>query len=206
MSEQPSCCRWCAGFLFSLGLTSLFMWLSLRPSKPTYSIESFYIPVLNKTANDTRNTTISFDLRLKNENKDKGIYYDALDITLYYGHNLSSPIGNVSISGFYQGHKKKAHRVETVQTVGVPWETAKQEVSNGTTIFRVDLATAVRYKIMAWKTGRHKMKLGVNVTVNDQGLKTAKKGVELSCASVHVNDCTTRVSVALLVLILLFLI
>uniref|UniRef100_A0A5B6YRC5 Late embryogenesis abundant protein LEA-2 subgroup domain-containing protein n=1 Tax=Davidia involucrata TaxID=16924 RepID=A0A5B6YRC5_DAVIN len=172
------CCRCCFSFILTSGLTALFMWLSLRTSNPVCSIQDFYVPALDKTANSTTNTTISFDLKLDNENKDKGIYYDALNLTLYYGPNQShpNPIGNATFIAFYQGHKKNTHRKKSVETYGVvPWEAA----SNGTAVFRVDLATAVRFKIIAWKTKKHKLVVGAQVEVNSFGKKVMKKGIRL---------------------------
>ncbi|KAL5730940.1 hypothetical protein ACHQM5_003716 [Ranunculus cassubicifolius] len=206
MGDDAGCCRCCTGLIFSTGLTALFLWLSLRPSKPTLSIESFYIPALNKTLNSPRNTTIFFDLKLNNkDNKDKGVHYDVLNLTFYYGHNLSFPVANLTIDGFYQGFKKKTHRKMSVQPVGVPWEVARREVENGTTVFRVDLKTKVRYKIIFWRTKRHRIMVGNNVTVNGNGelVKRKEKGVKLSCAHVHVNYFTRVVGIvgfALLVL------
>ncbi|KAI3977240.1 hypothetical protein MKX01_035970 [Papaver californicum] len=195
--EQPSCCKCCTGFIFSSGLTALLLWLTLRPSSPKYSIESFYVPILNKTSNynitSSQPTTISFDLRLKNENRNKGIYYDALHLTFFYYFPENSSflqIGDTTIPEFYQGHLKTAHRVESIQSYGVSWEDVKAKVSNGSTssaMFRVDLDTRVRYKIMLSRTKRHMMRLGVNITVNDEGAKSVEKGFRFSSASSHFN-------------------
>ncbi|XP_077242180.1 protein NDR1-like [Tasmannia lanceolata] len=190
MSLCGGCCRWCIAFNFSLGLTALFLWLSLRPSEPTLSIENFYVPALNKTAsvNQTptippQNTTIAFDLKLKNNNKQEGVYYDALNITIYYGQNRTS-IGNVSIPGFYQGFQKTAHRnEEAVKADGESfWRVVLKDSGP---VFRVGLETKVRYKIYYQKTKRHGLKLGGEVRVDEQGRKEEKKGVKLgSCAHV----------------------
>ncbi|KAF5195290.1 Ndr1-like, partial [Thalictrum thalictroides] len=185
---EGGCCRCCTGFIFTLGLTALFLWLSLRPDKPTLSIEEFYIPALNKTLNDTSNTTISFDFKLRNNNKDKGVYYDDLNLTFYYTHNLGLPVANFTIPGFRQGFKKSAHRIQTVPTVGLPWDEARREVSNGTgAVFRVDLKTRVRYRIIGVKTKRHTIKIGANLTVKDMGalVKHKDKGVKLSYAPIQ---------------------
>ncbi|KAF6136228.1 hypothetical protein GIB67_001637 [Kingdonia uniflora] len=85
----------------------------------------------------------------------------------------------MSIQGFYQGYKKTAHK----RALSVDWKTAKEVVLNETVVvFRVDLVTAVRYKVVFWKSGHHKMSVGGNVSVDDQGNQSTKKGVKLSCA------------------------
>lgn len=177
-SGAGGCCRCCSSFILTLGFTALFMWLSLRASIPVCSIQDIYVPPLNKSENST-DYKIYFDLKLDNENNDKGIYYDALNLTFYYRPNLTTPIGNMTLPGFYQGHKKKARRKESVDVYGVPWTAARKAVSNGSAVFRVDLATAVRFKVMVWKTKRDKLVVGADVEVNDLGKKVKKKGVRL---------------------------
>ncbi|MCL7030850.1 hypothetical protein MKW94_015452 [Papaver nudicaule] len=151
----------------------------------------FQVPALNKTSNGTFNTidpTITFDLRLKNENRNEGVFYDAVSVTLYYYHaNIStfSPIGNISTPAFYQGFHKKAHRVESIKSYGVPWNIARMEVLNGsTTTFRVDVDTRIRYRYMLFffwsiKGQKYTVEVRGNVTVNDQGVKSVKKGLRL---------------------------
>lgn len=173
------CCRCCTSFILTLGFTALFMWLSLRTSKPVCSIQDIYVPPLNISANSTY-YQIYFHLKLDNENKDKGIYYDPLNLTFYYPPNLTTPIGNMTFPGFYQGHKKSTRRKHWVEVHGVPWAAAIKAVSNGSAVFRVDLATAVRFKVMVWKTKRHKLVVGADVEVNNLGQKVKKKGVRLT--------------------------
>ncbi|WOH04223.1 hypothetical protein DCAR_0623632 [Daucus carota subsp. sativus] len=165
-----SCCNFCCTFLFTSGLTALFLWLSLRASNPTCSIQQFDVHALNKTANATSNHTIYFDLKLDNKNKDKGIYYDALNLTFYYGTNKSQRIGNFTIKGFYQGHHKNTHRENNVTF---------DAVSVSGSVFRVDLETKVRFKIMGFKTKRHRIAVWAQVEVNDNGQKKKKKGIKL---------------------------
>ncbi|XP_042489806.1 protein NDR1-like [Macadamia integrifolia] len=187
MSESPSCCQCCTSFIFTLGLTSLFMWLSLRPSSPSFYIQNFYAPALNNTTNTTGatiNTTISIDFKIKNTNKDKRVYYDALNITLYYPQNQSIPVGNTSVPEFQQGHHKTASKPVTVQPVEISWEDAVKNVSsNGTVRFTVYLATSVRYKIIWWITRRHRMKVHVDVNVDKQGKQIEEKHIKLKSAA-----------------------
>lgn len=205
--EKPTCCRCCTGFIFSSGLTALLLWLTLKPSSPKYSIESFYVPVLDKNSasqSTVNSTTISFDLRLKNENRNKGINYDALDLTFFYyfpGNSSFLQIGDITIPEFYQGHLKTAHRLESIQSYGVSWKDVKTNGSS-TKMFRVDLDTRVRYKIMLSRTKRHRMRLGVNVTVNDEGAKSVDRGLRFSSAASHFNGLTTLVRNFLALLIL----
>ncbi|XP_027062661.2 protein NDR1 [Coffea arabica] len=208
-SSAGGCCRCCCSFILTSGLTALFMWLSLRGSKPSCSIEDFYVPSLNATDNSTTtrsNHTLYFDLRLKNEMKDKGVGYDDLNLTFFYVQNGSLGIANYTVPSFYQGHDKKARRKELVQTYGVPWEAAYRAVSNGSTVtFRVGLTTRVRYKILFWYTKRHGLKVGANVDVNNSGKKVNKKGIRLKSGAPESVRCPGLVviSIALYFLVLL---
>ncbi|XP_026437215.1 protein NDR1-like [Papaver somniferum] len=203
------CCG--IGVIVVVGLFVLFSWLiTAQIHSPKCSIEKFYVPALDKAYSSnknaaTSNTTISFDLRFKNQNGvGSGVYYDALNISLYYYEKSNSggdlkrlPIGNVSIPGFYQA--KVDHRLETVQTFGVPWEEARVALSNrSTTMFRLDLASSIRLKIpirYVMTTDREKLNLGVNVSVNDQGMKTVPGSLRLTSASSHINPCSILVLV-----------
>lgn len=166
MSGCGGLCRWCLGFLFSLGLAALFLWLTLRPSAP-----SLFINDLSRSSN----TTFSFLLRLKNENKDKGVYYDNITLSFFFPANSSRPLGpDVTIPAFYQGHGKKANKQDSLRADqgSLP--------PNGTAAeFAVRLETRVRYKIWGFKTVRHGLKLHGEVSVDEQGKKVGKKGVEL---------------------------
>ncbi|XVE80299.1 hypothetical protein DITRI_Ditri14bG0128800 [Diplodiscus trichospermus] len=176
--SDGKCCRCCCNFIFSLGLTALFLWLSLRTSNPKVSIQTFYLASLNKTLNHTTDPTLNITLKLANPNKDKGIRYDTLNLTVYDSPNRSHVVSNFTMWGFYQGHKKKA----TKQGNGTANTTvASQAVyTNGTGTFRVDMATTVKFKIMFWYTKRHKIKVGADVTVNASGVNLdQRKGIKL---------------------------
>ncbi|PRQ31640.1 putative Late embryogenesis abundant protein, LEA-14 [Rosa chinensis] len=181
-SSGGGCCQCCFSFIFTVGLTALFMWLSLRTSKPSCSIQYFYLPALNKTLNDTGNRTLYVSLSLKNGNKDKGIYYDNVNLNFSLP-NTSKPVGNASIPKFYQGHKKRALKKVDLGSDKLNWTAVSGSVyPNGSTYFRVDLETKVRFKIIFWRTKRHKLKVGADVEVNASGTKVNKKDVKLSAA------------------------
>ncbi|CAI9260352.1 unnamed protein product [Lactuca saligna] len=175
------CCRCCFSFILTLGLTSLFLWLSLRTSNPVCSIQDVYIPALNKTRNSTSDQSIYLDLKLDNENKDKG---------------------------FYQGHQKKTRRKNWTDTQGVPWDAAVNITGGRPPVFRVDLATAVRFKILFWKTKRHRLILGADFEVSDRGQKVQKKGTRLKSGAPELfsgNSCIASSLVVFCTLVLVFI-
>ncbi|KAJ0548077.1 putative protein NDR1 [Helianthus annuus] len=209
-----SCFRCCFSFTLTLGLTSLFMWLSLRTSNPILSIQDIYIPALNKTLNSTTYQKIYIDLKFDNTNKDKGIYYHPINVTLHYYINdstsISSPkiqISNYTIRGFYQGHNKKARRKDWVDTYGVPWEAAVETVDGGgLAVFRVDLTTVIRFKILVWKTKKHRLVVGTDFEVNGVGKKERKKGTRLRSGAPELGSGQIPVGLGLVVFSVLLLV
>ena len=174
-SGGGGCCRCCCSFIFTSGLTALFLWLSLRTTSPACALSKFYIP-LNQTKNLT---TLEFELRLKNTNKDKGVYYDPINVTFFDSPDRSHSIGSSTITKFYQGHKKRATKNGTIPNIDRD-EVSREAQGNGSkVIFWVDLATSVRYKILMFKTKRDKIKVGVNIEVNGTAIKVSRKDLKL---------------------------
>ncbi|CAN8258639.1 unnamed protein product [Cochlearia groenlandica] len=166
---SKTCCSCCFSFIFTAGLTSLFLWLSLRADKPKCTVEEFYVPALNKTSlNSKDNTTLTFMVRFANPNKDQGIYYDDVHLSLT---NNNTFVANYTVPRFYQGHKKKAKKYGFARSLN------NMTVLNA--VFRVDLETRVRFKILFWKTKRHRIEVGADVEVNEVGVKAYKKGIKL---------------------------
>ncbi|KAL5717789.1 hypothetical protein ACHQM5_010754 [Ranunculus cassubicifolius] len=135
------------GILFLICIISLFIPISYID--PVFSIEKFNVPALDTATNKTQNiTTISFEIQLQNLNQPIGVYYDILDITLYYEQITSIPVAHVSSPGLYQDSANLLVK-ETVNTTGIPWETARREVSNGTISFYLSLKTSLITRV-AW--------------------------------------------------------
>ncbi|KAF9666935.1 hypothetical protein SADUNF_Sadunf16G0280400 [Salix dunnii] len=127
-------------------------------------------------------TTLEFELRLKNTNKDKGVYYDPINVTFFDSSNRSHSIGNFVVPKFYQGHKKNARKNFTISDINrelVIQAIQAIPVNRSTAFFRVDLATSVRYKILMFKTKRDKIKVGVNIEVNGTVAKVNRKDLKL---------------------------
>jgi len=153
------------------------MWLSLRTSSPDCLLSKFYLP-LNQTSNSSNLTPLEFELRLKNTNKDKGVYYDPINVTFYTPYR-SHVIGNFTITKFYQGHKKSARKNGNISIIDRDVVSQAAPANGSTALFRVDLVTSVRYKILMFKTKRHKIRVGANVEVNGTITKVNHKDIKL---------------------------
>ncbi|TKY48978.1 NDR1 protein [Spatholobus suberectus] len=175
-AASDSCCGRCFTFVVTIGLTALFLWLSLRVDEPRCYLESIYVPALNKSLNSGPNNTLFFVLRLVNNNKDKGIKYD--DVSVSFGvfvvANATRALGNATVPRFYQGHEKKAHKGGSLLAAG-----NVTAAVDGRVVYRVDFATEVKYKILFWYTKRDRLWGGANVEINDSGTKAYRKPVRL---------------------------
>ncbi|XP_022717939.1 protein NDR1-like [Durio zibethinus] len=192
----------CCTSILTLGLAALSIWLYLRTSNPKCSIQTLYLPSLDRTLNLTTDPTLNLTLRLDNPNQAKGIKYDPLIVTVYDFPNKSSVIGNILMPGFYQGHKKKATKPGqgTANTT-----VALRAVSeNGTGVFWVDMATSVKFKIMFWYTKKHKIRVGGDVVVNASGVKVDHKVIRLKSMAPKMGSFCVVVVVEALVNFLVF--
>ncbi|KAI3459774.1 hypothetical protein Pfo_016437 [Paulownia fortunei] len=155
--------------------------------EPSCSIQNFYVPALNKFINSTigisnTDTLLFFDLELRNAMDNKGVHYDAVNLTFSYGTNTSMAIGTYSVPGFYQGKGKKAQRRDVAMVTGsVPWvEAAMRALSSGSTPdFRVGLVTKVKFNNYLWYSKKKRIVVGGMVEVDDSGRKVEKKHVKL---------------------------
>uniref|UniRef100_M1CEM5 NDR1 n=1 Tax=Solanum tuberosum TaxID=4113 RepID=M1CEM5_SOLTU len=103
--------------------------------------------------------------------KDKGVRYDKIILSFYYGTNTSIPLGNSTINGFYQGHDKKAKKKGKLEIQKMAWDAALKNVTNTSkVVFRVDVATRVSYKIIFWFGKKH------NFTVENKTLEVDSTG------------------------------
>lgn len=177
----------CYGGVFSITLNAavfLCLLLHLATALPEITLEDFTVfalkqntgIALKESTNSTQyNNTIHFDLKLRNLDKES-MDYDALNLTFYYKTNLSSfPIGNATFRAFYQRRYGSDHRVGNIEVRGVKWENVTAAV-----IFRVELATGVRYQVNTFfKSRRVRFVIGADLRINDEG-SLVNKGVELT--------------------------
>ncbi|KAK8542686.1 hypothetical protein V6N13_136757 [Hibiscus sabdariffa] len=170
--EGCGCCS-CIG----LGISALFLWLWIHTSNPKCSIQTLSLPSLSRPSNLTTDPTLSLTLRLVNPNQLKGIRYDPLNVTVYDFPNKSDVIGNILMPGFYQGYRKKASKLgQGTANTTVAFRAVSE---NGTGYFRVDMATAVKFKTIYGYSKRHRIRVGADVVVNASGVKVDPKGIRL---------------------------
>uniref|UniRef100_A0A166FAF5 Late embryogenesis abundant protein LEA-2 subgroup domain-containing protein n=2 Tax=Daucus carota subsp. sativus TaxID=79200 RepID=A0A166FAF5_DAUCS len=160
-----------------------------------YSIQDFYIAGAEGTSGSNFNQSIIyFKLDIVNPGKSMGVYYDNINLTFSYYATEDDlvPLANYAIQGFRQGVDKKTDRKDFVVTTrGMAW----QEISNNVpvlsllpsvssdVVFRVDLATAVRFRefMTGTKSKRLETMAWCEVEVDQMtGKKSSDKAIKLN--------------------------
>ncbi|KAK1438720.1 hypothetical protein QVD17_04530 [Tagetes erecta] len=177
--------------------------LYVNPKNPEFSVEQFYVSAFNKTASNATSSTISFDIKLRNQNAAIGLYYDDyVNVTFSFIPRETNDkiIWKYSVPKFYQGNAQSRRLIDVIKPIGAP----DTPVFNQTVVaahssvlplgamdtglesllyFRVDFVTKVRFKLI----GKHHAKefgLSANVPIGaTTGEKFEKRGVQAGAAS-----------------------
>ena len=140
------------GIVFLI-LAPPWIWITLSledQSDTDFSIEDYYIAAVKSNDGSNLNQSIIyFKLNLENDGEATGVYYDNLNLTFSYytAQGDIVPVANYTIPAFRQGREAETDRKGYVVTArGITW----QEISNvsvpSDVVFRVDLATVLKYK------------------------------------------------------------
>ncbi|KAG7957522.1 hypothetical protein I3843_11G179600 [Carya illinoinensis] len=199
-ANAQACCSCISGSISFIVFTCLAIWVFKGVDDPKSSIQSLYLPALNKTSLDTTtptNNTLFFELQLSNSNDHWGIYYGNVNLTFYDNpiSTRSHVIGNYTIPRFYQGYNKKATKRGAVEVNTTPVSQAFCS-PKGYVAFRVEMETVIRFRIHSlFKSKRKKLMRRANVVINEQGVLIVNqdgiKLLEYSNASKHECCCVT---------------
>lgn len=176
VEPEPSLCLWVFQVVTVMALSSAAIWVCLTPKAPIYIITDAYIPALdvrNSTSLHTRNTSILLNLEFSNPNKKMAIFYNNINVTLYYRDAI---IGSNSLPGFYQGYKNTT-KYEVL--VKANHKHLPKGVTNATIVLRVCLENVVKYKIFSHKTKHHRIYNEAHVSVGSDGRISGEKNIKL---------------------------
>ncbi|KAI4378208.1 hypothetical protein MLD38_015721 [Melastoma candidum] len=152
--------------LFSALLTViLLVWLVLRPSKPSFSLQQASVYHLSLSdsvpaAASFLNSSFQLTFVASNPNSRLGIYYDSLRVyASYQGQQIT---GLTSFPPFYQDHGEKNLLSASLTGSNLPVapyfgsEVARDQVSGKLTVrFAVD--GRIRWKVGKWVSGKYRM-------------------------------------------------
>eukprot|EP00249_Psilotum_nudum_P015975 c25604_g1_i2 orf=225-998(-) len=189
--RSPCCCCLtclCAGLIAViaiLGIAVLVFYLVVHPRLPKYSIQSAQIKTFNLTpASQNLDSDVVFTVRARNPNKKIGIYYDDIDVTLYYD---DESIGYGSIPAFYQGHKNTTMLEVDIQGENTTLDsdavqTLKSSIDDNSSIFLYARTRArIRIKIGSWKSRHIKVTVKCTVQVRAPSSTSSSKLLSESC-------------------------
>lgn len=156
-----------------LSLIFLLLWLSLHPHRPTFHIHEFSVPGLNQT-NGFENATITFNVTVRNTNRNSRIDYDSLNGSVYY---KDDEVGSVPAqSSFHQGTKNSTViQYELLGSMSMStvnnqrWVEFVNDRMNGTVIFDLRFTSIIQYKKTMWDRKHHRMHTNCAAGVDSDG-------------------------------------
>ncbi|XP_059627558.1 NDR1/HIN1-like protein 26 [Cornus florida] len=164
------------GILLFMGVLIFILWLSLRPHRPRFYVHEFSIPGLAQE-NGFANAQVIFNVTVRNPNHKIGIYYDSMQVTLFYeDQNIG---GNSLLFPFYQDSKNTTILYDVLGGASLTvnndrWTKFTADLAKGTVIFRLELKSSIRFKIYTWRSKHHKMHAKCEVGVGPDGLILAR--------------------------------
>ncbi|MFS8032421.1 hypothetical protein Hanom_Chr17g01557591 [Helianthus anomalus] len=172
-----------------------------NPSDPAFTINEFYVSALNlsdiSSTTTTTNQTMFFDMKLHNQNKAMGAYYDPVKIIFSYIPNikLTFVVAEYTVPKFYQRNQKSKHVIATVTSRGI----APYNRTVTSSVFKVEVLTKVGFTTPANRKKR-RVSVVANVRVGQTGERDSKKGIRLFESGV--GDGFGGLSIKILMLIL----
>ncbi|KZV39156.1 hypothetical protein F511_12301 [Dorcoceras hygrometricum] len=164
-------CTIVLALLFLVGIISFILWLSLRPHRPRFHVEDFSIPALTQ-GSGLENAQIIYNVTARNSNQNIGVYYDSVQVTVYYQDQSIG--GSPVLSSFYQEPKNTTIVAgtlsgDTLKLTNERWQQIMADRAGGQVVFRIDVVSVIRFKISSWDSKHHKMHADCPVGVGPDG-------------------------------------
>nr|XP_043627113.1 NDR1/HIN1-like protein 26 [Erigeron canadensis] len=158
--------------LFIVGLIMFILWLSLRPHRPRFYINEFSMASLAQDGGFA-SAQAAYNVTARNPNLNIGIYYDAMQLTLYY---QNQNIGAMPImSPFYQSPKNTTILDSVLARPALVvdearWAQFVADKIRGQVLFRLEVASSIKFKVATWESKRHKIHANCDIGVGPDGL------------------------------------
>ncbi|CAL9121266.1 unnamed protein product [Musa textilis] len=204
MSASHGLCRFCLIFVLTIVFLALLFYLTYRPIKPGYYLTAFSL-LLNSSSSSAPGAgavVASFELAIKNRNKELGVYHDDLGLSLSLPPFNSSSSATAVVPGFYQGHHRTASKPGLFKPSSSSSKRPWAAVANGSAVLRIAVESAVRYKAVAWRSRRHRVSLAAEVAIDREGKKTAEDRIRFHSGAPRLcRDAPFRHSITAVVLV-----
>ncbi|KAJ3675132.1 hypothetical protein LUZ60_004174 [Juncus effusus] len=166
----------CVTIVIIILLIILIVYLSLRPTKPQFYLQTVHlIKILNSPATSappTLTTNLQVTISSRNPNNRIGIYYDKLDTyATYRDQPVTAP---VMLPPIYEGHKDVAVWSPVLVGNNVPIDqytasAIQQDQSSGVILFNVKIDGRVRWKVGSWTSGHYHLFVNCPILVSLNG-------------------------------------
>ncbi|MFS8025942.1 putative Late embryogenesis abundant protein, LEA_2 subgroup [Helianthus anomalus] len=162
--------------LFIVGLITFILWLSLRPHRPRFHVHEFSFPSLAQDSG-LASAQVTFNVTARNPNLNIGIYYDAMHIILYF-QNQNIGEEPALMGAFYQSPKTTTILHGTLSGTKLVVDEARwaQFVAarmRGSVNFRLEVSSAIKFKVAGWESKKHKMHANCEIGVGPDGMLIA---------------------------------
>ncbi|KAJ4703204.1 Late embryogenesis abundant (LEA) hydroxyproline-rich glycoprotein family [Melia azedarach] len=158
--------------LLTVGIILFVLWLSLRPHRPRFFIQEFSIPALAEPAG-FENAEISFNATARNSNQHIGIYYDSMEVSVYYREQR---IGATPLAeSFFQEPKTTTLLSAilggaTLTVNSQRWMEFMNDRRRGRVTFRLEIKSTIRFKVSSWwDSKRHTVHANCPIVLGSDG-------------------------------------
>ncbi|PHU13941.1 hypothetical protein BC332_15146, partial [Capsicum chinense] len=136
-----------------VGITILIIWLSVKPRRPIYTIENASLHNYNMTKNDHLYGNFNFTLKAYNPNSRVSIYYDSIEVKLYYN---SEQIAFNNAQPFFQPRRNVTYldlylSAKDVVLYGDVARNLKTERTTGAVDVEIKVRAKIKFKVGIWK-------------------------------------------------------
>lgn len=157
MCETKNFYLWLLQIIGLLGLLALCLWLALRPQDPTVTVIDLSVPPIDNSSSPAavgnQNGSLTYNLEIKNPNKDSVILFDDIFLTFLYGQDKAA---TDRISSFKSGKGSTIYRVNHLAIDGRIWKAIRKALSNEISELKVRFATGIRFKTIGIKSKHHR--------------------------------------------------
>ncbi|XVF40658.1 hypothetical protein PTKIN_Ptkin01aG0132100 [Pterospermum kingtungense] len=164
-------CAILLSLLLVAGIVSFILWLSLRPHRPRFHLIELSVPGLAQPSG-FEDTQITFKLTASNPNQHIGIYYDSMVGSVYYRNQRigSTPL----LRPLYQEPKTTSivygtFDAATLTVNSKSWNEFMGDRKGGSVLFRLDITSAIRFKVSTWDSKHHILHVSCEVAVGPDG-------------------------------------
>ncbi|KAG8052280.1 hypothetical protein GUJ93_ZPchr0001g32508 [Zizania palustris] len=158
-------CSLLLALLLVAGVALFVVWLSLRPHRPRFNLAAFSIAPGGQQ--------VAFNISDRNPNHHIGIYYDATQASVHFYDALVAS-GPAFSSSWYQPNMTTifiAGRLDVVgpRTTDASWPSFDAALHSGRLPLRLQLTTAIRFRLSAFHSGRQRMHVNCDVLLSADG-------------------------------------